>query len=124
MINRRSFLRGLATALIAVHIPVKIVQTLAGPEAAQDSIIAMLVREYNTIMKGRGFSHSPRYLIVGQDLMDAYEGELIVNSRFLDVDLVKQGYRSLKFKSITMVSDGPGWHYTSTNELPSSFSRA
>jgi hypothetical protein len=123
MLTRRELFHrlalGLTGALVALNVPSRYVRKVINPSTLQESVSKTLTKAYNDLVRGTGSNHHARWLVVGKDLMDAFEGELMVLTRYVDLDMEDQGYRSLKFKSVTMVSDGPGWHYEFRKDPPS-----
>jgi hypothetical protein len=107
-----------AGALVALNFPIRHVRKVVDSSILTESVVNILTNAFNDYTKGKGWNQAPKWIVVGSDLMNAFEGELMVNQRFIDVNMASEGYRSLKFKSLSMVSDGPGWHYEFMMEKP------
>jgi hypothetical protein len=107
--NRRNFLVGLASAIVAVHVPVKVIQTLVGSEPLQASVQGSLLKAYNNYVRGKGLGNLPRFIAVGESLFNAYEGELMFLQRFSHT--ANPTEKTLLFKGMAMYIDGPGWSY-------------
>lgn len=121
--NRRDFFHkiglGIAGTLVVLKIPKEWIVEVIDPNTLKESVIATLTRAYFAYTKGTGYTHAPRYLIVGRDLMEAFEGELIPLQRYVDSQELKFGYKTLMFKGITMIADSSGWNYQFTDTKPS-----
>lgn len=80
-------------------------------------VAAALTKAYNDHMRGRGSKHSPKYIIVGKDLYERFESELMHIQRWVAFEQENPGIVFLYFKGVKMVWSGPGWHYRFANDL-------
>lgn len=116
--NRRTFLRRFSVGVVATaalaSIPASALQSIGLGDAAQDWAIKKLTKAYNDYW--RAHRKTPREFIIGRDLFDAFEGQLIVHHRFVFASNVTDGpipdSYSLCFKSCRVRWEGRGYEIT------------
>jgi hypothetical protein len=97
--NRRGFLGALATGLVGACVATK-VPTGWLPEPVRRTAAREYMRKaYNEYARGVVMNH-PRAMLVGRELYEAYEGELVAMERFVWVDREAEsaGLPTLAFK--------------------------
>lgn len=107
--NRRNFLtrvaKGAAAAVVLAHVPIS--WAPAG-QFRHYWALAYIDAEHKKFMRGKSIHEHPELILVGRDLYEAAEGEMIVNYRFTTTD---QEYRdrSLMFRASILSYEGRGW---------------
>lgn len=110
--NRRAFLRGLATVGIAIAVPANVIKAFTGPEPLRDSASMYLTKAWNAYMKGKSSKSAPKYIVAGRDLFQGISQELTSVQRFVLDSRRSMFEEQLLFKSAVLVSDSrSGWHY-------------
>jgi hypothetical protein len=100
--NRRSFLKGLATFAVVALAPF--------PTFQRQSLLKTLTWEYNELTRGKGSKSAPRYIYCGRQFYETLESEFQCLQRFTDTE-VGPSWRSLRFKYLSVIPLGPGsWH--------------
>lgn len=123
--NRRSFLRrvavGTASALVLANVPVSVVKAVCGQPATRESAIAIMTRCYNAAAKGKTWHETPRHMIAGRALFDAFESEIVVSQRIIEGSVFSE--RTLRFKTCTIYSRGTGYVCRMTYDKPAEWER-
>jgi hypothetical protein len=112
MLNRRAFLKrfgiGVAAACALASLPVSAVEALTLPEAGKRIACEYLRKIYNDWCQAHP-GQRPTRMEAGQELFEAFEGELIAHERFLCVADAERGPRNLMFKAARLDCVGRGW---------------
>lgn len=120
--NRRFFItrvtQGVAAAVVLAHVPIQWVPNIGGVK--KGVALDYLRKAYNEWCAGKGGRH-PYVIIVGRDLYEAAESEMICNSRIIEGGglFIKNGFEhhgGLAFKDAALTYRGPGWHIVSISE--------
>lgn len=122
--NRRAFITRLASATVGVaavlHVPASVLApTPAAARFIRDGAIERLRAAYLAYQRKHG--DWPDVIVVGRELYEAYEGELVACQRFMSTQF---GHRSLMFKGAAVLEGGAGWAIESMSSMSSNASSA
>ena len=113
--NRRTFLQRCASGLVATaalaSIPASLIK--AAPRLAEPArfwACELMRKVYNAHVIGRGSQYAPEALIVGRDLAECFEGEILPYWRYVSTDAALQPFEpALRFKGATVLIEGRGY---------------
>lgn len=109
-LSRRCFIKAVSAAAVAGAVAIKLpapwLPTLA---LKRETALEYLRRSYNDFRNANG--RDPKVILVGQELFDAAESQMVANMRFVEFGESGDGHlsRSLKFKAAVLRISCSGW---------------